>query len=267
MDNRPVIFIDSGIGGIPYCMDFIKHNVNEEVYYLADCRNYPYGTRGKEEIISILTALTEQVIKKINPKIIVLACNTASVSALDSLRRAFPQLIFVGTVPAIKPALSASRSGKIGVLGTERTIEDPYILKLANNNCELIPVAAPELIDFIENRFYEADEKEKSQMVKKYIELFREKGADTLVLGCTHFLHLINEFRQEASGFIKIVDSIDGITKRINFLLDENDGSLHAEEGNRKDVRFYLTESQPHDSLWKKRVQNLGFELYMLDEA
>ena len=263
MDNRPVLFIDSGIGGIPYCRDFLKQNPQENVCYLADRQNFPYGQRGKEELILILASLTEKLIKLICPKIMVLACNTASICALDALRQKFSEKIpFVGTVPAIKPAAKACRSGKIGILGTTRTIEDPYTRRLAeDSDAEIFGVAAPDLVEFVERRFENADDKEKAEIVKKYIAVFREKGVDTLVLGCTHFLFLLEEFRREAAPWIKIFDSQDGVTKRIEFLLDENNGALRAEENNRPQRGMLLSGKEAPDSIWKNRAQSLNFKL------
>ena len=269
MDNRPVVFIDSGLGGIPYCRDFSKRNPNEGICFIADRENFPYGPRGKEELTYILTKLTEELLKTINPKIIILACNTASVCALSSLRQSFAHIPFVGTVPAIKPAANACKSGKVGVLGTARTIEDIHSLNIAGiseNSREVYGVAAPELVLFIEQRFEEADEKEKKETVKKYIETFRAAGVDTLVLGCTHFLYLLDEFRREASPFIKVFDSLDGITKRIEFLLDENNFALRAEKDLKRENCIILTGTQPAGSAWQKRAQAMGFKLSLLSK-
>ena len=269
--NKPVLFIDSGIGGLPYCRDFLNHNPHEEICYLADRQNFPYGQRKKEELISILILLIEKLIKTADPKIIVLACNTASVCALDSLRLHFPKIPFVGTVPAIRPAAKACETGKVGVLGTTRTIEDPYTQHLAED-CEtqngihnqIFGIAAPELVDFVEQRSEKAEEKEKTEMVKKYINLFRAEGVDTLVLGCTHFLYLIEEFKREAAPSIQVFDSIDGVTKRIEFLLDENNGELRAKENSHPVHQLFLTGTEPVDALWQNRVQDLNFKLCLL---
>lgn len=267
MDNRPVLFLDSGVGGIPYCRDFHKRNPREAIRYLADRENFPYGPRSKEDIASILASLTERLIKIANPKMAVLACNTASISALAPLRQKFPQLPFVGTVPAVKPAANACKSGKVGVLGTERTIEDIRSLNLADaSRCEIFGIAAPELVEFIEQRFDEAGKKEKKDLVKKYISLFRAEGADVLVLGCTHFLYLLKEFRREAFPAIKIFDSLDGITKRIEYLLDENGGLLRAGKDAKPQNCFLLTGEGPPDSIWKNRAQALGFNINLLHE-
>jgi len=259
MDNRPVLFIDSGIGGLAYCRDFIKKNPHEEISYLADRQNFPYGPRGKEELTSILITLIEKLLKTINPKIIVLACNTATVSALEALRQKFPGNSFVGTVPAIKPAASATNSGKIGVLGTARTIED-YTAR-----DDIIGIAAPELVEFVEQRFYTASQEEKNEIVKKHIDLFRLENIDTLVLGCTHFLYLLEEFQREASPSIKVFDSLEGITKRLEFLLDENDGALRAENDSEPVHWLFLTGKEEAEPSWQARSQELGFALCILD--
>jgi glutamate racemase len=269
MDKRPVLFIDSGIGGLPYCSDFIKRNPHEEVCYLADRANFPYGKRGKDELSSLLITLTEKLLQTLDPKIITLVCNSATVSALDALRRSFPSTPFVGTVPAIKPAALASACGKVGVLGTARTIEDPYNQNLADEcekKCEIIGMSAPDLVKFIEERFDTANESEKKESVKKYIDIFRAEGADTLVLGCTHFLYLLDEFEKEAEPSIKIFTSLDGVTKRIEYLLDENSGALRADNCNQPDNLLLLTGNDKAESSWRNRAEALGFNLYLLDD-
>jgi len=264
VNNSPVLFLDSGVGGISYCREFLERNPHEEVYYLADCKNFPYGPRSKEEISSILVNLTEKLIKIANPKIAVLACNTASISALADLRMEFPSLPIVGTVPAIKPAAETCGNGRIGVLGTERTIKDIRTLNLETGCCDIFGVAAPELVSFVEHRFDNADDNEKAKIVKKYIDIFRKENINSLVLGCTHFLFLLKEFRLEAGCQIKIFDSLEGITKRIEYLLDEYDGALRAEKTAHPSHKLILTGSS--NSLWINRAQTLGFSYCFFDE-
>jgi len=266
MDNRPVLFIDSGIGGLPYCRDFLKENPQEAVCYAADKKNFPYGPRGKEELSSILITLTKKLLKIVNPKIIVLACNTATIAAIASMRESFPQIPFVGTVPALKPAAASCNNAKIGVLGTERTIEEIRGLNLVDDTCEIFGVAAPELVKFVELRFDKVQQSEKNEIVKKYIEQFRTADVKTLVLGCTHFLYLKEEFRREASPDIKVFDSLDGITKRIEYLLDENDGALRCEKNSKPTHRLLLTDKDTEDSFWRNYAQTNGFNFELLDE-
>ena len=264
-NNRPVLFIDSGIGGLPYCSDFNKNNPIEEVCYLADTKNFPYGPREKEELASILILLTEKLLNTVNPKLIVLACNTATISALSSLRLRFPELPFVGTVPALKPASKVSSNGKVGVLGTERTIEDIRGLNLVDTACEICGIAAPELVEYVEHHFDKACEKGKKQTAEKYIDLFRAESVNSLVLGCTHFLFLLEEFRRAAAPDIEVFDSLEGITKRVEFLLDENKGALRAEKDFKPSHRLILT-SEDADNSWQDRAKKLGFTLNLLSK-
>ena len=270
MDTRPLLFLDSGIGGIPYCRHFYRRNPTETIYYLADRFHFPYGTREQAELIGILTTLMQKLAKAVNPKIAVLACNTATVSALAELRQRFPAIPFVGTVPAIKPAMLACKTGKVGVLGTARTIEDPYIRNLAGSECEIYGITAPELVTFVEQRFFLADENEKREMAKKYIALFRTAGVDTIVLGCTHFIFLLEEFKKEAasteSPSIQIFDSLDGITQRIESLLDDNNGALRTDNKAPPQNQIILTGTEPPDNSWKSLAEQLGFELSLADE-
>jgi glutamate racemase len=268
MDKRPVVFLDSGMGGIPYCRNFASRNRGESLVYLADRRNFPYGKRSREELQEILAAAVRDLASREDPKLVVLACNTASVSALSFLRESFPALIFVGAVPAVKPAILGTKTGKIGVLGTERTVEDPYIAELAARygaGCTVIPIAAPELVDFVEYRYVLAGEDERRRAAAPYLDRFRAAGADSLVLGCTHFLFLLDEFRQEAAPDITVYESVEGITRRIESLLDAGEGALRSEAAAFR--RFYVRRDEKTPSAgepWEALARGLGFELRIL---
>jgi len=271
MNNKPVLFIDSGIGGLPYCIDFHTKNIDEEICYLADTENFPYGSRTKDEITSIMIDLTEKLIKTICPKIIVLACNTATIAALADLREHFKdtQIPFVGTVPALKPAAENSRNKKVGVLATRQTIGGLVYLNLADGSCSIYGLAAPDLVEFVEHKIETASVQEKTDIVRKYINEFSNKGVDSLVLGCTHFLYLLEEFRREAAHngnealHIEVFDSIAGVTKRIEFLLDENNMALRTDK-NAKPSNQLLTTSETENGFWQKRANDLGFKLNLL---
>ena len=262
-NNSPVLFIDSGIGGIPYCCHFLEKNPGQNIIYLADREHFPYGARKRKELAGISIKLAEQAINKFNPKIIVLACNTASLAALSELREKFPFLPFVGTVPAIKPAVLAAKTGKIGVLGTELTVNEPYIKELAAQygSCEIIGIAAPELVEFVEKCFFFTSAEEKQTTVRSYIERFIAAGADAIVLGCTHFLLLLEEFHKEAAGCISIFESISGISQRLESLLDY---SLPAQ---RVPHRLVITGKAEPESMWLNWAERLGFRLSLMDKV
>jgi glutamate racemase len=276
MDKRPVLFMDSGIGGIPYCRYFHERNPNERIVYLADRLHFPYGNREREELVLILTALMEKVIQAVNPKIAVLACNTATVSAIDALRERFPALPFVGTVPAVKPAALAAKTGKVGVLGTKRTIEAPYIRRLAaeNGNRAVYAIAAPELVDFVEHRLLIAGAVERHEAAREYMNRFRAEGVDAVTLGCTHFLFLLDEFRVEAVPDITVFDSVEGISRRAEALLNAQGGQARpgpepqaaSPRGGSAKNLFLLTGSEAPEPRWRQWAGQLGFQLSLLEE-
>jgi glutamate racemase len=279
MDKRPVLFLDSGIGGIPYCLHFHLRNPGETLIYAADRLFFPYGKREQEELASIVTALVKKLIERADPKIAVIACNTATVSALPLLRKTFPHLPFVGTVPAVKPAVTESRKGLVGVLGTERTIGDPYTAVLARKyrkDCRLRGIAAPELVEFIEHRYGGADDDEKREMVLTYVNKFRAAGVDAMVLGCTHFLFLQDEFRREAAPDIRVYDSLEGISRRIETLLDKDGKKLRsgAEAAPGKGAPparsngnlFLITGEAEPEPPWFRWADYLGFPLALLKD-
>ena len=266
---KPVLFLDSGIGGIPYCRYFHERNPGESIVYLADRLRFPYGKWEKKDLAAILINLVEQVIRIINPKIIVLACNTATLAGISPLRERFPALLFVGTVPAVKPAILASKSGKIGVLGTELTIRESFIREIAAQygNGEVFGIAAPELVEFIENSFYAAAPEEKKELVRGYLNRFQAAGVDSLVLGCTHFLFLLEDFQQEAAPDIIVFESVDAIARRIESLLGQQHEQNLQETLPCAQNRLLLTGPAEPEPSWIKWADHLGFSLSLLGET
>ena len=268
MIDSPILFLDSGIGGIPYCCHFQKRNPGESIVYLADREHFPYGNREKNELVEILIGLVGKIIRAINPKIAVIACNTATIAALSELREHYPYLPFVGTVPAVKPAALTSKTGKIGLLGTELTVRQPYIRELAAQfgDGEILGIAAPELVEFVESRFLSASAEEKRDAVRGYLNRFRAAGVDALVLGCTHFLFLLEDFRRESAPDITVFDSIEGISRRIESLITKS-----AVPGNPVQNRLILTGSEVPEPSWKSWAERLDshqccFDLSLLED-
>jgi len=263
-----VLFLDSGIGGIPYFSHFRQRNPDRALAYLADRANFPYGKRGRDELVSILSAVVEKITPVVEPEIIVLACNSASIAALAQLRERFSQIPFVGTVPAVKPAVLASKTGKIVVLGTEFTVREAHIKELGAKygNREIVGIAAPDLVRFVENRLDVAGQNERKEIVSKYMRAIRETGADALVLGCTHFLFLLDDFRREATPDIAVFESVHGITARVESLLHEKElnknGGASKSEGS---GYLLLTGTRPPESAWEKWASRLDCRILLPD--
>jgi glutamate racemase len=130
-DTRPILFFDSGVGGLSVLAPTAKLLPQASLVYAADSAGFPYGTRSEAEIAARVPALLGRLAERYDPRLIVIACNTASTIALQHVRAALDVPI-VGTVPAIKPAAEISRTRTIGVLGTEATVRQPYVDDLAS---------------------------------------------------------------------------------------------------------------------------------------
>ena len=210
------VFIDSGVGGIPYMTTLIQRAPEASCVYVADTANFPYGEKSHEQVVECVTELVEKINSQFAPKVIVVACNTMSVNALESLRADFPDVKFVGTVPAIKLAASVSKKRRLGLLATHATCENPYNLELKNkfaSDCTIINRPDPELISFIEHKAFTASREECLEAVKPAVEFFRGENCDVIILGCTHFLNFTEVFEEACGSEIKIVDSVDGVVR------------------------------------------------------
>ena len=209
--------MDSGTGGLPYMRHLIEKSPNAHCVYVADTKNFPYGEKSHGTIKKLAHKVLDSLLELYTPNAVVIGCNTLSIVALDYFRKTFPDILFVGTVPAIKSAGNFSKNRRIGLLATNRTVESDYTQRLIHDfakDCEVISRGDPELISFIENSFFFASEKEKEAMVKPAIDFFRSKNVDTIILGCTHFLHIIDIANKLASPDITVIDSCAGVVNQ-----------------------------------------------------
>ena len=210
------VFIDSGVGGIPYMTTLLQRAPETKCVYVADTANFPYGEKTHEQVVKCVTELVEKINSQFAPKVIVVACNTMSVNALESLRETFPNVKFVGTVPAIKLAASLSKKRRIGLLATKATCENPYNIELKNkfaSDCTIVNRPDPELISFIEHNAFTASREECLKAVKPAVDFFRNQGCDAIILGCTHFLNFTDVFDEACKPDIRVVDSVDGVVR------------------------------------------------------
>jgi glutamate racemase len=219
--DAPILFFDSGVGGLSVLAPTLALLPNAPIVYAADSAGFPYGKRSEAEIASRVPALLGRMVERFRPRLAVIACNTASTIALDHVRSAL-DLPVVGTVPAIKPAAEISTSRVIGVLGTEATVRQPYVDNLAAefaSDCTIIRHGSPELVELAEAKL--AGEDVSPDAVKAAVQpLFDAADGeriDTVVLACTHF-PLLNEELRAAFPHIRYVDGGPGIARRIAYL-------------------------------------------------
>ncbi len=218
------VFIDSGVGGIPYMTSLLKRAPDSTCVYVADTENFPYGEKTHDQVVSCVISLVEKICNKFSPAVIVVACNTISVNALDVLREKFPSVKFVGTVPAIKLAASVSEKKSIGLLATQATCDNPYNIELKNKfaaDCKLVCRGDGALVSFIEHNAFTASRQACLDAVKPAVNFFRDNGCDVIILGCTHFLNITDIFKEACAPDIKVVDSVDGVVRHALEVLDE----------------------------------------------
>ncbi len=235
--NIDFAFIDSGTGGLPY-MEYLKSICPEAgCIYLADTKNFPYGEKSREEIITAAAAAVKAVLQRWRPRAIVLACNTMSVTALDALRKQFPEIPFIGTVPAIKLAAEQTRNHIIGLLATNRTVQDPYTDNLIRKyapDCQVFRRGDSRLISFIEHDLPAASAADRMDAVWPAVDFFTARDADTIVLGCTHFIDVFDDIQTAAGPAVQVIDSRNGVIQqaiRIAFSRNMADWNEHAVPG------------------------------------
>jgi len=185
-DNRPIGIFDSGIGGLSIMQCIAKQLPSENLIYVADTLHAPYGEKSTQFIQQRVHEIAKWFIEK-NTKAIVVACNTATVSAIDKLRENI-NIPVIGVEPAIKPAASLSKNKKVAILVTKATAENQRFLSLVNqyrNNSDVYIQPCPGLVELIEQ-----DQKNSASckdLLSSYLRPLLEKGVDTIVLGCTHY--------------------------------------------------------------------------------
>lgn len=222
--DAPILFFDSGVGGLSVLEPTRALLPNAPIVYVADNAGYPYGKRSEKEIASRVPALLGRLVERFHPRLAVIACNTASTIALEHVRSAL-DLPVVGTVPAIKPAAELSKTRVIGVLGTEATVRQPYVDNLAAefaSDCIIIRHGSPELVDLAEAKLAGDDVTLDAVRAAVQPMFDAEDGSriDVGVLACTHFPLLRDELR-EAYPNVEWIDGGPGIARRIAHLTRE----------------------------------------------
>jgi glutamate racemase len=217
----PLLFFDSGVGGLSVLGPTLELLPNAPIVYAADNAGFPYGKRSDADLATRVPALLRRLVEKFDPRLVVIACNTASTIALDHARAAL-DIPIVGTVPAIKPAAEMSKSRVIGVLGTQATVRQPYVDDLSARfaaDCTVIRHGSPELVELAEEKL--AGEQISVDAVRAaiapMIEQSRGGEMDVMVLACTHFPLLADEI-SAAYPAIAQVDGGPGIARRIAYL-------------------------------------------------
>ena len=233
--TRPLLIFDSGIGGLSVLAPIRALLPAAPIVYAADSEYYPYGTRTSDQIEARVPFMLGRLAERFEPELIVIACNTASTIALDPVRAAL-HVPIVGTVPAIKPAAAISKTRAIGVLGTEATIRQPYVDRLAAEfapDCTIVRHGSAELVDLAEAKL-RGEPTDPADYRRILSDMLARPGGgriDTIVLACTHFPLVEEELRAAAPRPIAFVDGKEGIARRTAWLLRDRSWPGEAKAG------------------------------------
>ncbi len=240
---------DSGLGGLTVVGAMLKHLKGANIYYVADTANAPYGEKTKDQIIDFSIAITKYLIKNHNIDALVVACNTATSAAIAELREKYPNLIIVGTEPGLKPAISHSKTKKVGILATPATLSGEKYKRLVGElsnqySVEVFEQACDGLVQQIEKG--ETDTPKTISMLEHWLAPMREANVDTIVLGCTHYPLVSKAIKQVMVHPVELIQTADAISKRVLSLLHErghiNSGETHLHIASTGDIKPSMVE-------------------------
>ena len=232
MSNIVGVF-DSGIGGLSVLRELEKILPNEDFYYYGDSLNNPYGEKSDEELFEITSGVVDYLVNK-GCRLIVIACNTATTRCMKYLREKYKDVIFVGTVPAIKVACDRDFKNTL-VMATPATIESERTMELIRDNIRkdqnIYLVACPGLANAIEDN----DQEKIKEILKDTFREYKDKKIDSIVLGCTHYPFIKEDILKEMPGVI-LLDGSRGVAMEVKRQLENN--GLLSDKSSRKIVIY-----------------------------
>ena len=233
MNNNPIGIFDSGVGGLTVWKTLLNTFTNESFIYFADNKNCPYGTKTETEITQLSETIVDFLISK-NCKLIIIACNTATSAAIKTLRTKY-SIPIIGIEPAIKPASNLTKTGNVGVLATQGTINGEHFKNTSEKfakNKNVITQIGNGLVKLVEEN--KVNSEEIAVLLQKYISPMLEKQVDYIVLGCTHYPLLSKQINNITGGKIQLLEPSEAIAKQTKKILaqekllaNENDRYTH----------------------------------------
>ncbi len=241
--QQPIGVFDSGVGGLSVLQALRAELPHERFVYLADSGNAPYGERGDAFVQARTHAITDYLCRQHHIKALVVACNTATAAAIHEARARHPRLPLVGVEPALKPAVAASKTGHIGVIGTRGTLTSAKFAKLLaslDGQAHFVVQPCDGLAHAIERSTEQAiseapDATETRALCARYTSAMGRFGTqagemDTLVLGCTHYVFVQDELRSLLGPHIRLMDTGEPVARQTRRLLQAT-GTLVPENG------------------------------------
>jgi glutamate racemase len=242
--ENPIGVFDSGVGGLSVLREIRRELPGEDLLYVADSGHAPYGDKTTQLIEARAIAIVEFLLSQ-RAKAIVVACNTATGAAIETLRARF-SIPIIAMEPAVKPAVTHTKSGVIGVLATSRTIASDNFAKLHNRfgaDVKILMQACPGLVEQVEAGDLSGDKTR--ALIERYVAPLLEQRADIIVLGCTHYPFLVPLIREIAGPMVAIIDPSAAIARELRRRLSGAD-LLSIE--NRAGTEQFWTSAAPDKS-------------------
>lgn len=260
--NRPIGVLDSGVGGLTIWKEIVQKLPSESTIYIADSKNCPYGIKTAEEIYKLAKRLVQFLVKS-NSKIIVLACNTITVSCLDKLREEFKGIPIIGTVPVIKTASELTKNKKIGIFSTSATSKSKYqkdLIRKFAQNLKVLNIGTDKLVPLIEK----GDHVKMIQIIlQQELKPFVDAKVDILALGCSHF-PLIKDQIQSILKDVQVLDSGAAIARQVKRVLSNN----NILSSSKRDYTFYTSgETAPFNKILKSMGYKRSLKTLLKSEA
>jgi len=255
----PIGIFDSGVGGLSVYQAIRELLPAERLIYIADQAHVPYGQRSLADVRQLSERITGALLEK-NVKLIVVACNTASAAALYHLREKFPKIPFVGMEPAVKPAAKNTKSGVVGVLATPATFQGQLYASLVDRfatDLNILQHTCPGLVQQIEAGHLTSEVT--IDILTKALTPMIEKGADTIVLGCTHYPFVIPAINNIVGPQVRVIDPSPAIARQTRRVLESAD--LLNEMGKDKNIPNQVNQPEMYTTgnllAFRNSVKNL----------
>ncbi len=254
--SAPIGVFDTGVGGLTILRDLLRELPDERYLYFGDTGNCPYGVRSEADIRRLALAIADFLAQR-GVKLLVVACNTISVVALDALRAAYPDIPIVGVVPAVKPAARMTRVGRVGVAATEASARGDYLRRLIDEHAQGVAVSAvgcPRLVLLAEAAQLDGPLVEAT--IREDIAPLLAAEIDTLVLGCTHFPAMRPAFERVVGPGVAVIDSGAAIARRARALLTTAGLLANPVGGPAAASRL----PRPDDEFWRSGADGAAFD-------
>lgn len=244
MSSSPIGIFDSGIGGLSVLRAVHALLPGERLIYVGDQGHVPYGPRPLAEVQAFSVAITRFLLAQ-GAKMVVVACNAASAAALHHLRETFPDVPFVGMEPAVKPAAEQTHSGVVGVLATPATFQGALYASVVERFAHGVTVlqdVCPGLVGQIEQG--DLSGPETRRILEKALRPMLAQGADTVVMGCTHYPFVIPLIEEIGGGRLRVIDPAPAVARQVKRVLEAR--GIQAGGNQKAGVQYYT--SGPLDS-------------------